>query len=209
MEVLIVIIALLLVAGGVAVFMRGRSRERVGGGGGGSGGERRPAGLQAGAAAQPQRSDVRSLRVGDVVNHEGGDFIVEGTLRLEQGGFRWAEHRLVDGPRSLWLSVEDDEGLECVIWDRGRGIELEPGPRSLTHDGVAYELEERGKANYTAEGSTGTAQSGRLEFADYAAGEKRLSFERFGDDADSGWEVGVGQVISEHMLDIYPGRDGA
>ena len=204
------IVALVLLGAGVAVFSRVRARERVstgsGGGGGGRGGSG-PAGLSAGRTAEPLRSDVRSLRVGDVVNHDGGDFIVEGTLRMEQGGFRWAEHRLVDGPRSLWLSVEDDEGLEVVVWDRERGVDLEPGPSTLAHDGVTYELDERGKANYTAEGSTGTAPGGQMEFADYEAGGRRLSFERYG--GDGGWEVGVGQVITEHALDVYPSRDPA
>lgn len=202
------ILALVLIGGGVAVFARGRDRQRVATGGGGdrsgvSGG----AGLAAGQPSPSLRSDVRALRVGDVVNHDGGDFIVEGTLRMEQDGFRWAEHRLADGPRSLWLSVEDEEGLEVVVWDRSRGVELEPGPSTLTHEGVSYELDERGKANYTAEGSTGTATGGRMEFADYQAGERRLSFERYGDDAD--WEVGLGKAISEHALDIYPSRDPA
>ena len=202
MEIVFVIVALALVAAGVTVFMRGRTRATAT-----AGGVNAPAGLQSGRSPQPLRSDVRALRVGDVVNHDGGDFIVEGTLRLEQGGFAWQEHRLVDGPRSLWLSVEDDEGLECVVWDRERAAGLEPGPQSLAHGGVTYALEERGRANFTAEGSTATAPSGQVEFADYAAGERRLSFERFGDDPS--WEVGVGEVVSEHALDIYPGRDGA
>jgi hypothetical protein len=208
MEAILVILFIVLVAAGAAVYLKGRDRERVGGGsqrGGAGGAAGGPAGLGAGRGPAPARSDIRALRVGDVVNHDGGDFIVEGTLRLEQGGYRWEEHRLVDGPRSLWLSVEDDEGLEVVVWDRGRGITLEPGPSTLTHDGVTYELDERGQASFTAEGSTATAPSGRVEYADYEAGERRLSFERFGD--DTSWEVGVGTVVSEHALDVYPGRD--
>ena len=68
---------------------------------------------------------------------------------------------------------------------------------------MTYELEERGQANYTAEGSTGTAGGGKVEYADYSSdGDKALSFERFG--ADASWEVGVGTVISEHLLDVYP-----
>ncbi len=196
MTAILVILFVVLVVAGVVVYLRGREQVNA---------PASPAGLGAGSAPAAPRSDVRALRLGDVVNHDGGDFIVEGTLRLEQDGFRWAEHRLVDGPRSIWISVEDDEGLEVVIWDRGRGIELEPGPKTLTYDGVSYELEERGKASYTSEGSTGTGGGGRLEFVDYAAGEQRLSFERYGEDA--GWEIGVGVVVSEHALDIYPGRD--
>ncbi|MEY2514021.1 MAG: hypothetical protein QOJ89_1379, partial [bacterium] len=43
---------------------------------------------------------------------------------------------------------------------------------------------------------------GKAEFADYEHGDRRLSFERYGD--DGGWEISVGRVISEHVLDIYP-----
>jgi hypothetical protein len=195
---LIVIFAALIVAG-VVVFARGR-RDRAGVGGGAG------RGLPAASAEVPS-SGVHTLKLGDVVNHESADWIVEGTVRLDQDGFTWQEHRLVDGERSLWLSVEDDEGLEVVVWEREHETGLEPGADELTHDGVTYELEERGKASFTSEGSTATAPSGRVEFVDYAAGEQRLSFERYGDDA--GWEVGLGHVVSEHALDIYPGRGGA
>jgi hypothetical protein len=196
--VLIVVFVALIVAG-VVVFVRGR-RAQAGVGGGGS------RGLPVAPAAAPS-SGVHTLKIGDVVNHDGADWIVEGTLRFDQDGFAWQEHRLVDRDRTLWLSVEDDEGLEVVVWERQGGTNLEPGPEQITHDGVSYELEERGKASFTSEGTTATAPSGRVEFADYAAGDKRLSFERYGQDA--GWEVGIGNVISEHALDIYPSGGGS
>jgi len=197
-EALLVLIFVLLIVAGIVVFMRGRDRVAAGPDGGGG------APSLGASRAEPTAGDIRALKPGDVVNYDGGDFIVEGTLRLEQDGFRWAEHRIVDGERSHWLSVEDDEGLEVVVWERTRGGSLEPGPTSLEHQGVTYELDERGHANFTAEGSTATAGGGRVEFADYEAGERRLSFERYGDEA--GWEMGTGQVISEHILDIYPSR---
>ena len=200
MEALLVLIFAALVVAGVVVYARGRGRMSARGPGGG--GSAAPS--LASARAEALAGDPRALKPGDVVNYDGGDFIVEGTLRLEQDGFRWAEHRMVDGDRSLWLSVEDDGGLEVVVWTRTRGGGLEPGPGSLDHDGVTYVLEERGRANFTAEGSTGTAGGGRVEFVDYEAGERRLSFERYGD--EGGWEMGTGRVISEHVLDIYPSR---
>ena len=152
----------------------------------------------------PLAGDVRALTVGDVVNHEGADFIVDGTLRFEQGGFVWQEHLLVDGGRRMWLSVEDDEGLELCEWTRARFPGLEPGPNSLEHEGVRYELEERGSAAYTSEGRTGAPPSGRAEFADYVAGDRRLSFERYGSSGD--WEVSVGRVVPDGALDIFPAR---
>lgn len=150
--------------------------------------------------------DVRAIGMGDVVNFEGSDFIVEGTLRFNQGGFTWQEHLLVDGERRLWLSVEDDEGVETVRWTRTRSPDLQPGPSTIEHDGVRYELDERGKAAYTSEGRTGAPPSGEAEFADYEAGAQRLSFERYAPGSD--WEVSVGEVVPDGRLDIFPARRG-
>ena len=198
MEAFLVLVFLALIVGAGVVLFRGRKREPAVG-------SAQPGGLPAAPAAEPiGGAEVRALKVSDVVNHEGRDYIVEGTLRFEQGGFRWQEHRLVDGPDSLWLSVEDDEGLEVVVWQRLRGAALEPGEGTIEHEGVSYELDERGHANFTSEGTTGAPGGGRAEFVDYASGSRRLSFERYGD--DGGWEISVGQTISEHALDIYPGR---
>ena len=197
MEAVLVLVFLGLIAGAAVVYMRGRKQAAAG--------PPSPSGLPQAPAAEPIGGvEARAMKLGDVVNYESRDWIVEGTLRFEQGGFRWAEHRLVDGSDSLWLSVEDDEGLELVVWSRLRGSELEPGPGTLEHGGVAYELDEKGRANYTSEGVTGASGGGKAEFADYMDGDQRLSFERYGD--DGGWEISVGVVISEHALDIYPSR---
>jgi hypothetical protein len=103
MEAFLVLLFLGLIVGAGVVFLRGRKREAAVG-------RSQPGGLPAAPAAQPiGGADVRALKVSDDVNYEGRDYIVEGTLRFEQGGFRWQEHRLVDGPDSLWLSVEDDD----------------------------------------------------------------------------------------------------
>jgi hypothetical protein len=198
MEAIVVLVFLALIAGAGVVYVRGRKRA--------AGPARAPSSeLPAAPAAQPiGGAEVRALKVSDVVNYEGRDYIVEGTLRFEQGGFAWQEHRLVDGPDSLWLSVEDDEGLEVIVWERLRGAPLEPGAETIEHDGVAYRLDERGKASFTSEGTTGAPGGGTAEFADYTSGARRLSFERYG--AGGGWEISTGQAISEHALDIYPGR---
>jgi len=196
MEALLVLLFLAFIVGGAIVFVRSRKK----------GSAVDPAPLAAPARAQEPIGgvDVRALKVGDVVNYEDRDYIVEGTLRFDQGGFRWDEHRLVDGADALWLSVEDDEGLEVVVWQRVRGATLEPGPGTLEHNEVTYELDERGRASFTSEGTTGAPGGGSAEFADYGRGDERLSFERYGD--GGGWEISVGRVVSEHALDIYPSR---
>ncbi len=40
-----------------------------------------------------------------------------------------------------------------------------------------------------------------MEYADFAAGDRLLAFERYG---TGGWEVSEGNRISEHVLDVYP-----
>lgn len=146
--------------------------------------------------------DPRKIKVGDVVAHEGRDFLVRGTLAFDQDGFVWQEHHLDDTITRRWLSVEDDEELELCLWESVNAPELQPGANELVHDGVTYRKDEQGRAMFTATGSTGTAPAGTAEFVDYEAGAKRLSFERFGTEGD--WEIGVGEVVNERTLDIYP-----
>ncbi len=162
------------------------------------------------AAVDPLRResrgiDPRRLKVGDVVHHEGRDYLVRGTLAFDQDGFVWHEHFLDDTTTRRWLSVEDDEELEIVLWEAVTAPELAPGADRITHDGVTYTLEERGQATFRAEGTTGTAPAGRVEYYDYTAGAERLSFERYGGET---WEIGRGHVLNERSLDIYPAARG-
>jgi hypothetical protein len=150
------------------------------------------------------RPDPRRLKIGDIVGFDGRDYVVRGTIRLDQSGFTWEEHLLDDTTGKTWLSVEDDEGLELCLWHRVTGSGHVPGSPSLTDEGVEYFLAERGEATFRSEGTTGTASSGHLEYIDYAAGDRRLSFERFG---ATTWEVSRGRVVGERELTIYPVTD--
>lgn len=59
-----------------------------------------------------------NLRIGDIVQARGQDWLVEDRLLYEQsGGFQWLEYRLQDGAESRWLSVCEDDELE-VAWHR-------------------------------------------------------------------------------------------
>ena len=188
MEV-IVVIAVLVVVAGVAVAMSRRRTER-------------PA-LPERSPMDEQRAlhgDVRRLGPGDVVAYDGTDFIVDRTMHFDEEGFTWQEHLLTDpvANRKMWLGVEDDDGLEVTLWERVSGVTLEPGPGSLEHGGVTYEREEQGSARFRVDPD---GESGTMQYADYSAGERLLAFERYG---TGSWEVSTGQVISEHVLDVYP-----
>jgi hypothetical protein len=149
----------------------------------------------------PGGMDPRAISVGDVVAHGGRDFVVRGTLELEEGGFRWQEHFLDDVQVWRWLSVEDDEELELTLFERIDAPGLAPGAPRLEHGGATWTLTEHGSASYRAVGTTGTGPAGRVEYYDYAAGDRRLSFERFG---EGDWEVAAGETVPAASLDLYP-----
>lgn len=158
----------------------------------------------------PLTSDPRRLKPGDIVrlSSEPGDWVVRGTLALDEDGFRWKEHLLdgstAEGERRHWLSVEDDEGdLELVLWDRIPGSDLTPDSAEVASAGVAFRRDERGRARYASTGTTGAAESGEVEYADYlptGGGPARLAFERFSQNGS--WEVSAGRVIALESLTI-------
>ena len=193
MEIILVILVVLVVAGVAVAYSR---RDTSG----------RPA-LPQRSPQDEQRAldgDVRKLAPGDVVSYEGTDFIVDRTMHFDEEGFTWKEHLLTDpvASRKMWLGVEDDDGLEVTLWERASGVTLEPGPGSLEHDGVTYQREEQGTARFRVEETGGgTAEQGTMQFADYSSGERLLAFEKYG---TGSWEVSTGRVVSEHALDVYP-----
>jgi hypothetical protein len=147
---------------------------------------------------------VKGIRVGDVIGLDGAMWTVEGTLSFDEDGFVWREHLLSEGGRRTWLSVEDDEdGLSVIRWDKADLGDLDPEARSVTFEGVEYEVEERGKARYTGQGTTGTPPSGNMEYADFRGPEKVLGFERY--TREGSWELSVGTHLEEEMVDVYPG----
>jgi len=160
------------------------------------------------SAADEQRAlhgDVRRLGPGDVVAYDGTDFVVERTMHFEEEGFTWDEHLLLDevSGRKIWLSVEDEDGLEVAVYQRVEGAALEPGPAELTHAGTTFRRDEQGRAAYRTEERSGPGAQGAMEYAEYVAGGRRLAFERYG---TGSWEVSTGAPVSEHALDIYPAR---
>lgn len=187
-----VVILLLLIAAGVAALIWYLRRSRP---------EPEPAPRVDPFDADEGLVDPREIKVGDVLAIEGADFIVRGTLRFDQSGYTWQEHFIDDVHNRRWLSVEDDEGLELCLWERHDPSVGDPGPPAMTVEGVEYRITEHGTAAFVSEGTTGVAPSGRAEYFDYAAGDRRLSFERFGTDS---WEVSTGRVLGRRDVQVFP-----
>ena len=202
---LVVLIVLLLVAAAVAVVLILRARARA------AARRERSETIAKGRSVDPLApetalSDPSRLAPGDVVHYEGEQWVVRGTLSLEEGGDRWHEHLLDTGTTRRYLSVEPGEGeLDIVLWHGVLAPDLSPGPARIEHDGRTWTRAEHGRANYQAIGTTGTAPNGLLEYYDYAAGNdpdaaERLSFERT---SGLDWEVSTGMRVRQSELDVF------
>lgn len=154
-------------------------------------------------ADQPDVYDPHAIGVGDVITYAGIDHVVRGTIVLDEGGMTWREHLLDGSTGRRWLTVEDDEGdLEMTLWMRREGTGLTPDGDVILDDRVHRQIE-RGRASYTAEGTTGTPPSGTVDYADYATADKTglIAFERWA--ATQSWEVSTGRRVTRGELIVY------
>jgi hypothetical protein len=154
-------------------------------------------------ADQPEVYDPHAIGVGDVITYAGIDHVVRGTIVLEEGGMTWKEHLLDGSTGRRWLTVEDDEGeLEMTLWMRREGTGLTPDGDVILDDRVHRQIE-RGRASYTAEGTTGTPPSGTADYADYATADKTglIAFERWA--PTQSWEVSTGRAVTRGELTVY------
>lgn len=144
--------------------------------------------------------DVHRLAPGAVITFDADDWVVRGSMRLDDGGDRWAEHMIDNGRRQRWLSVYGDD---VAMWDKVAVGDVvgTPGDATVVWDAVTWTLEERGTATFTAEGTTNSAASGQLEYVEYrnAADDRRLALERQGT-----WEASVGYPTDVRSLHVYP-----
>jgi hypothetical protein len=157
-------------------------------------------------AAGPSLSDPERIAPGDVITFEGREWVVRGTLAMDEDGDQWREHLLdasgLAGETRQWLSVERGEGgVEIAMWDRVPGTSLTPDDAQVTHEGTAFRRDERGTARFSAVGSTGTAPSGTMQYADYVSdGDALLSFERW--TSAGSWEMSTGRPVAAESLTI-------
>lgn len=191
-EVLLVLLALLAVLAVVILLLRRRNLAR------------RPSARRVDPLADdPDVYDPHGIGVGDVITYAGIDHVVRGTIVLEEGGMTWREHLLDGSTGRRWLTVEDDEGdLEMTLWMRREGTNLTPDGDVVLDDRVHRQIE-RGRASYTAEGTTGTPPSGTVDYADYATADKTglIAFERWA--PTQSWEVSTGRQVTRGELTVY------
>lgn len=150
------------------------------------------------------------LKVGDIVQHDATDWVVEDRLVYRQGEFSWLEYLLRDGEQSLWLVVNEDDNLVVTLEreiDLPLSLDAKP-PSQLELDGRVYRLSERGTADVTAEQRRVNRRLGSCQFFDYRSGSSAvLSIELWGNTATGAGEleVTVGERIRPLSLSLLPG----
>jgi hypothetical protein len=158
---------------------------------------------------------LAELRLGDVVQHGGADYLVEGLMLYDEDGHGWSAARLVDGADERWLLV----GMERVGDAALRLVRPEPRleiaghpPEYLTLDGVRYKLEKRGTASVQTRGDVGRLgplasreAPGSVERCRWwryeGSGQRGIVVEQWGAD----FRVLAGATVGPGDLELMPG----
>ncbi len=146
---------------------------------------------------------VFSLQIGDIVQHLGADWVVEGQLTFSDQGYIWMEYMLQDGEQVRWLSVEEDDRVEVCWMEPVTDLEISgTPPHQITYAAAVYTLNESGTASMTRVGTTLNKQAQRCRYYDYSGDrDQRLSVEDWNGDI----EVSAGKQIRPSSLTLLPG----
>lgn len=153
------------------------------------------------------RRRVLDLQLGDVVEHMGETFLVEGILLYDEEGSVWRTYLLGGGESGgdRWLAVSDDDRLELGFYEvlaAGSIPVPDEPPAEWTVGEVRFALRESGTARVRKRDAMGTRDMGRCEYADYSGPDRALlALERWAENA----EIAVGRRVHEDDLIIYPG----
>lgn len=153
----------------------------------------------------PVEKNIFNLDIGDLVQHDGIDWFVEGKLIYNAGSYNWFEYLLRDDNNILWLSVEEDDYIEVsLLTESDLTITLvnSKPPKTITYENINYKQTDSGTATINRLGNTLNREGESCKYFDYkGTGDRRLSVEIWGGDI----EVTVGNKINPRMLDFLPG----
>ena len=178
--------------------------------------ERGNAPPQLGAGDSPRLLErtVRDMRPGDILQHAGRDWVVEGVLHYDEDGHRWVAGRLVDVQDSRWIVVGMDRVGSTSVRLLQHDDTIDVGgypPDAIEADSRRYRLERRGTATVKSVGDVGAIPGAkglapesvlRCRWWRYqAAGPDCLLVEQWGGD----FRVLRGAAVADDDVDLMPG----
>jgi hypothetical protein len=162
-------------------------------------------------APKLQGRTLFNLTTGDIVQHDGRDWVVEDRLLYDDDGFQWLEYLLRDGTDGRWLCVCEDDWLEVSWLEDVPAAELEgltaDFPEHVRCRGQLYHLKETGRASVTAAARVMNRRLTGCRYGDYEGADGRvLSLERWEEGHDPGPpEVSLGLRIDPSAPLLLPG----
>ncbi len=195
-----------VLGGGAYVAVRSRAGRQLGDG---NRGQKR---LGDGSSDKLLERTIRDLRVGDIVQYEDRDYLVEGTVAYDEAGHRWLSGRMIDAGDEKWLTI----GMEKAGTDTVRLLNVDDleisgyPPESLVAGGTRYNLDSRGTATAKASGETDIMAGAGLNpdsvqrcrwWRYEGTGGKCLILEQWGDS----FRTLRGESIRISDLDFMPG----
>ena len=147
--------------------------------------------------------NIFNLQIGDIVQYMGRDWVVEGKLNYNVGGYIWFEYLLQDHNDIRWLSVDEDDRVEVAFLEPTDRLEVSKNPpKQLTFADQTYHRVDSGMAKMTRVGTTLRKTAERCEYFDYRGTDDNvLSIEIW----DGEVEVTVGYQINPRSLTLLPG----
>ncbi|HEY2745615.1 MAG TPA: DUF4178 domain-containing protein [Polyangia bacterium] len=155
----------------------------------------------------PAERSPTTIQVGDVVQHLGSDFLVEGVVTFSEDGRGARLYRLFEdgGERFLYAKAGASDPLLLAPTPEppAAGTGVDP-PESLQHAGFAYRQTARAQASAIRVGQLGARKHGdRVRVFEYSGpGPSRLLVVDWGDRL----EAFAGERILASALEILPAR---
>ena len=146
---------------------------------------------------------LAALRPGAALRYRDEEFVIERTIRFEEGDCVWFEHRLSsDGTgRSLWLEIPADPDDAVIAYEHSATVSFVPdGGPEIEHGGVRMPLLMSGRATYRSVERSAAPKTGELVYHEYALGDRRVTYECRSH--DTVWEVSEGLAIASEDLEI-------
>ncbi len=155
----------------------------------------------------PARTEERTpatIQVGDVVDHLGTDYLVEGVLTLSEEGRGARLYRMVDGASEMFLYAPAGGGDPLLLKAAPETELVGQPPKLLEHDGESYRLRTTAKASAIGIGALGRLLiKDRVNALEYTGvGGARILVLKWNGRAD----LFAGEPVSSGLLEIFPGK---
>lgn len=123
--------------------------------------------------------------IGAATMIDGERGLIIATMILDEAGDRWIEHLIQDAQqRRFWISIENYDETKATRWDDIDmwGISGGPDDTRIEYEGSSFKRNENGTASFQSKGDSGVNERGSLDYVDFVGGDKKISFERFGEE---------------------------